>query len=204
VKLNPGTAEKISIEKIEPLLKSILDSQGLTEEQLCIKLEYNEGYISQLRSREKKFGKPQISPKFYKKLQLYSLQNASDVTSEFGPNIADDPVAYKNESAFSKGKDAFNALLAEKEKAEERALKAEKLTKKMESHYNDAIKDKSKLFDIFSNSLKEISGILSDVTANLNQINQHLAQLKDHPLPLVKKSKASAGRQQNGKKKDKG
>jgi hypothetical protein len=203
VKSISGTTNKISIELLESLLKPILDNEGLTEEQLCIQLKYNDGYISQLRSREKKTGKPQISPKFYEKLLSYSLRNAKNVNHD----IADDPVDYKNEGAFSKGKDAFNALLAKKDraikKAEERALKAEKLAKKIESQYNVAIKEKLKLLDI-TNSLKEMSKNLNDVVANLNQINQHLAQLKDRPLPFVKKGIASANRQQDGKKKGKG
>jgi len=201
VKSNPGTAENISIEQIEPLLKSILKGQGLTERQLCIKLGYNRGYISQLRSREKKTGKPQISPKFHEKLKSYSLQNAKKTSSEFEPNIADDPVGNKNEGAFSKGMDAFNALLAEKDraikKAEERALKAEERALKAEEFA-------SKLIDIISNSSKEMSRNLSDVAANLNQDDQQLAQLKDPPLPIVKKRKTSAGLQQDGKKKSKG
>ena len=197
MKSNPGTAENISIEQIEPLLKSILKSQGLTEKQLCIELGYNRGYISQLRSREKTLGEPQISPKFHEKLKSYSLQNAKNTTPEFEPNIADDPVGNKNEGAFSKGMDAFNALLAEKDraikKAEERALKAEERALKAEEFA-------LKLIDIISNSSKEMYGNLSDVAADLTQNNQQLAQLKDPPLPIVKKGKTSAGLQKDRKK----
>src|SRR5689334_14253678 len=56
----------------------------MTEEAICIELQRNEGYISQLRSREKAEGKPQVSPKFMQALAEYNarLQNANNINLE--------------------------------------------------------------------------------------------------------------------------
>jgi len=191
VKSNPGTAEKISIEEIESLLKSILVKHNLTEKQLCIQLSYKKGYISQLRSREKKTGKPQISPKFYDKLRSYELQNANQANPESEPNITDPHVTYNNndKGLLSKGENKFIIdLLAEKERA---IKKAEEYGKKMESYYEEAVKEKAVLTNIISKTLKEISRNFSALTAILRN-NQTIAsgQLKDQgKVPAIQKGK---------------
>lgn len=73
------------MKEVDSLIESIKQAKpDLTEEALCIELQRNEGYISQLRSREKAEGKPQVSPKFMQALTQYNarLQKASD------PNLA--------------------------------------------------------------------------------------------------------------------
>lgn len=79
--MQPSTqkAEKYSIKDVETLLLSIGVSTPEQEQALCKSLDYNEGYISQLRSREKDTGVPQVSPKFFKQVAGYvgsRLQNA--------------------------------------------------------------------------------------------------------------------------------
>lgn len=72
--------KKYSIKEVDVLITSINSLSGETEEAICKALGYNEGYISQLRSREKAEEEPQVSPKFYKTLSEYhkrTLQNAN-------------------------------------------------------------------------------------------------------------------------------
>jgi hypothetical protein len=72
---NRKIVEKYLMKDIDPLIYSILDAnKRLTEEGICQELKYNEGYISQLRSREKATGEPQVSLKFLN--QLKTLQKA--------------------------------------------------------------------------------------------------------------------------------
>lgn len=73
---NRKDVEKYLMKDVDPLIDSILEAdKRLTEEKICLKLKYNEGYISQLRSREKTTGKPQVSLKFLN--QLKTLHNAT-------------------------------------------------------------------------------------------------------------------------------
>jgi hypothetical protein len=72
---NGRKVEKYLMSEVQPLINSILErDKSLTEELICVKLGYNEGYISQQRSREKKLKKPQVTQKFFN--QLKTLQNA--------------------------------------------------------------------------------------------------------------------------------
>ena len=70
--------KKYSIKEAEELSSSIRALSRQTEEELCKSLNYNEGYISQLRSRELATGQPQVSEKFLQQLKhrLAGLQNA--------------------------------------------------------------------------------------------------------------------------------
>lgn len=73
---NRKDVEKYLMKDVDPLIESILKAdKRLTEEKICLELKYNEGYISQLRSREKTSGKPQVSLKFLN--QLKALHNAT-------------------------------------------------------------------------------------------------------------------------------
>ncbi len=77
----PKEIKKYSIKDVDSLMESIKRHlPQITEEQVCKALHRNEGYISQLRSRENKEGKPQVSPKFIQTLTQYNarLQNAND------------------------------------------------------------------------------------------------------------------------------
>lgn len=185
MKENSDKAAKISIEEAEPLIKSILiRNKGLTEDQLCINLKYNGGYISQLRSREKSTGEPQVSPKFYEQLKSYSLQYANYSNNDQPPMVNEDPVKYGLKGEWGTGKDVFiNALLDEKERA---IKKAEENAQKMESFYQDAKSEKNrllnqvdKLADIIDKTLKDISSNLKEAAASLAQNNQQIALLKD-------------------------
>lgn len=64
---------KYSIKEVEPLINSLIAIYG-SEKEVCKRLGYNEGYVSQLRSREESEKTPQVSFKFYN--QLKALQNA--------------------------------------------------------------------------------------------------------------------------------
>lgn len=83
---NRKDVEKYLMKDVDPLINSILEAdKRLTEEKICLELKYNEGYISQLRSREKTSGKPQVSLKFLN--QLKTLHNATIDTSGRKENI---------------------------------------------------------------------------------------------------------------------
>lgn len=80
-KVKPVVVKKYSIEDVDSLIESIKTSRPeLTEEAICLELGRNEGYIAQLRSREKRDNTPQVSPKFIASLSQYNatLRNASN------------------------------------------------------------------------------------------------------------------------------
>lgn len=86
-------AEKYSIKDVETLLSSIGVVTSEQEQAVCKALDYNEGYISQLRSREKDTGAKQVSPKFFKQVAAFvrsTLQNAKNDTAHgtFVPALA--------------------------------------------------------------------------------------------------------------------
>jgi hypothetical protein len=97
--------EKYLMKDVDPLINSILEAdKRLTEEKICLELEYNEGYISQLRSREKTTGEPQVSMKFFN--QLKTLHNATihparkqEGTSE-GGSLSEALEIIKQQNAF--------------------------------------------------------------------------------------------------------
>lgn len=65
---------------MDSLIESITEvDPSLTEEAIAVALKRTPGYISQLRSREKATGLPQVSPKFVDSLKLHiaTLQNTS-------------------------------------------------------------------------------------------------------------------------------
>lgn len=83
-KIKPVVGRKYSIKEVDSLIESIKERMPeLTEEAICAKLGRNEGYISQLRSREKATQEPQVSPKFMALLKQYNatLQNANNGAS---------------------------------------------------------------------------------------------------------------------------
>jgi hypothetical protein len=67
----PSVVKKYSIKDVDVLITSINSLSGETEEAICKALGYNEGYIAQLRSREKSDEVPRVSPKFYNILSDY-------------------------------------------------------------------------------------------------------------------------------------
>jgi uncharacterized protein YnzC (UPF0291/DUF896 family) len=70
---NNQNAEDYSIEAFNDLIESIKTATKLSEEEICKQLKYNEGYISQVRTRKK------VSAKFIDNLKREfagSLQNA--------------------------------------------------------------------------------------------------------------------------------
>jgi hypothetical protein len=188
VKQNIEKAEKYLMADVEPLIDSILKANyNLTEELICLNLGYNGGYISQLRSREKATGEPQVSQKFFNQLKNFGLQNANYNLDESPLNLVKEPdVEYGVKGKSSTGKDAIiNALLEEKDraikKAEESALKAEEVARKMELHYEDAKADKDKLFKAldklqttFDETLRQISENIKDAAINLKSNHDHL------------------------------
>jgi uncharacterized protein YukE len=222
VKSQPEKTEKISITEVDSLIDSIIKANPeLTEEIICLELEYNGGYISQLRSREKATGEPQVSTKFYNQLKAFRLQNANYKDKGTDLSLEESTIEYG-----IKGKlDYIKALLEEKDRA----------IKKAEAHYEDAKVDKERLFaalnklqHTFDITLKEISNNLKEAATNFAHNRQDLAQLKDQiyivsdqlehqrealnlglpgdkpqKVSFVKKGKASHGQQQDGGKKNK-
>jgi hypothetical protein len=80
VKQKGGAVKKYSIKEVDSLIESIKGVEpGLTEEAIAVALNRTPGYISQLRSREKATGQPQVSPKFVENLKLHiaTLQNST-------------------------------------------------------------------------------------------------------------------------------
>jgi hypothetical protein len=76
----PKAVKKYSIKEVDSLIESIKEGNpGLTEEAIAVALKRTPGYISQLRSREKATGQPQVSPKFVENLKLHiaTLQNST-------------------------------------------------------------------------------------------------------------------------------
>jgi len=72
--------KKYSIKEVDSLIESIKERDpSLTEEAIAVALKRTPGYISQLRSREKATGKPQVSSKFVENLKLHiaTLHNAN-------------------------------------------------------------------------------------------------------------------------------
>lgn len=188
-------------QKIELILEK-LKKAGKDRSTIEKDLNYSENYIDQILSRGG-------NKKFLGVLERYA-QNILPQDQQ-PSTVNDDSVEYKVSRKRWTGKDALlNALLEEKDraikKAEERALKAEEFAKKMESHYEDAIKEKSKLIDIYSNTLKEISSNLGAL-ANLIKNNQQLAQLNDQPHIVsdqLKHQQEVPGPKQDSKQKNKG
>jgi small nuclear ribonucleoprotein (snRNP)-like protein len=82
VKQKAEKIEKYLMTEVEPLISSIIEATGQTEEWICKQLEYNDGYISQLRSRENRTNEPQVSPKFFNQLMNLVLQNANSTKKE--------------------------------------------------------------------------------------------------------------------------
>jgi hypothetical protein len=174
VKSEQEKTEKYSIKDIDPLIESIIKANpSLTEELICVNLDYNGGYISQLRSREKSSGEPQVSPKFYKQLQTFGLQNAHYVPKNLISGVAEPEVPYGVlEGKWGTGKDALiNALLEEKDRA---IKKAEEFAQKMENHYEDSKEEKRQLLDVINNTLKEISENLKTTAVSLKTNHEFL------------------------------
>lgn len=76
----PKGVKKYSIKEVDSLIESIKTANpSLTEEAISVAMKHTPGYISQLRSREKATGQPQVSPKFVDKLKLHiaTLQNST-------------------------------------------------------------------------------------------------------------------------------
>lgn len=176
VKVKVDTVDKYSIKDIEPLIKSIIktrkdlseEGKELTEERICEYLEYNEGYISQLRSRENKEKKPQVSPKFYNLLKSLSLQNA---TNESGNNIetivGEQQVAY--ETTQTKSAEYLAGRLDGKDDVIEQI---EARRRDMQLRAEKAEKEKDRLLDIIQENLTELLKVTLALTSNLTDVKQ--------------------------------
>lgn len=83
---NQPNAEDYSIEQLNNLIESIKRQENLTEEQIAARLKYNEGYISQVRSRGR------VSGKFIANLQRefnIGLQKAKPIAAELSGHSID-------------------------------------------------------------------------------------------------------------------
>jgi uncharacterized protein YnzC (UPF0291/DUF896 family) len=81
---NASNAEDYSITALNDLIESIKKATFLSEEEICKRMNYNEGYISQVRTRNK------VSGKFIESLKrefANSLQNANSVREISEPSI---------------------------------------------------------------------------------------------------------------------
>ena len=80
MKRSGGSVKKYSIKAVDSLIESIKGANpDLTEEAISLAMNRTAGYISQLRSREKATGQPQVSNKFIESLKLHiaTLQNST-------------------------------------------------------------------------------------------------------------------------------
>lgn len=132
---------------VEPLIESILKVRNITEEGLCKALEYNEGYISQIRSREKTTGEPQVSTKFYN--QLKSLQNASIGTENGQLRTPNEQLADQIEARRRDFEKWAELARQDKEKAEQ---------------------EKDRLLNIIENNLTLLIQVVKSVDANSKEI----------------------------------
>jgi len=147
VKGKAETVEKFSIEDIEPLIMSIIDRySNATEQWICTSLGYNEGYISQMRSREKKLKEPQVPLKFYNQLKNFRLQNA-------------------NSNSLTER----DALVKEKEA---RRQDAERWAQISREDKEKAEREKDRLLTIIEKNLTRLLEVTLRISSNLNEVKQ--------------------------------
>lgn len=176
VKVKVDTVDKYSIKDIEPLIKSIIktrkdlseEGKELTEERICEYLEYNEGYISQLRSRENKKNKPQVSPKFYNLLKGLSLHNA---TFESGNNI--EAIVGEPQVAYETTQTKSAEYLAGRLDGKDDVIKQiEARRRDMELRAEKAEKENNRLLNIIDKNLTKLLEVSLKLGANLNEVKQ--------------------------------
>jgi len=158
VKEKPENVEKYSISDIEPLINAIIKKNaGATEQWICTTLKYNEGYISQMRSREKKHNEPQVPVKFYNQLKNFRLQNA---TNDPG---SDHEIKSKNSIEYMAGRldgkeEVIKQIEARRRDTELRAEKAEK--------------ESDRLLTIIEKNLTKLLEVSLKLTSNLNDVKE--------------------------------
>ena len=187
-------AEKVSIQEVEPLIKSILlNNDDLTEEGVCKALGYNEGYISQLRSRENKTGKPQVSQKFLNQLKSFALQNARYNTSFQSGNVISEPQVEYNRMGISgttnTGKGVFVKALELTASYERIIQEKERLIKLMETQAAKTEKEKDRLYSIIEQNLTALLKISDRIETNLQEAKDdldaiELSQRAEHSVML--------------------
>lgn len=179
VKVKVDTVGKYSIKDIEPLIKSIIktrkdlskEGKDLTEERICEYLKYNEGYISQLRSRENKEKKPQVSPKFYNLLKSLSLQNA---TSELGNNI--ETIGSEPQVSYETTQPKSAEYLAGRLDGKDDVIKQiEARRHDMELRAEKAEKENDRLLNIIQDNLTKLLEVSLKLGANLNEVKEDTA-----------------------------
>lgn len=199
------------MEQTQPLINNIISRFSVaTEEWICAELNYGEGYISQLRSREKKTGKPQVSLKFFNQLKNFRLQNAMNANDK-----------YFSDPAFLVGKLESKAeVIAEKEA---RRQEAEETTKYLKAQLAKAQEEKDKLFAALAKAQDVLIEKTKSIESNLNQgvhelkeqiyiastqlerqrvvLEKGILPAKEQPVPFVKKGTGSrAKREADGHK----
>jgi hypothetical protein len=147
VKGKVESVEKYSIDDIEPLILSILDKyENATEQWICTTLKYNEGYISQMRSREKRYNKPQVPVKFYNQLKNFGLHNATSTKPAQG-----DPLLREKEARRQDAERWAQLAREDKEKAE---------------------KEKDRLLTIIETNLSKLLEVSLKLSSNLNEVKE--------------------------------
>lgn len=161
VKQKAKEIKKYSIKEAEPLINDILSKfNGASEEWICSELVYNEGFISQLRSREKKTGKPQVSVKFYNQLKNFSLQNATKPQGNNARNL--------NDPAYLAGRlESKEEVLAEKEA---RRQEAEATAQYLKEQLSKAQAEKDKLFEALAEAQQTIKEVLKPIKEHTGKI----------------------------------
>lgn len=162
----PPAVKKYSIKEVDVLITSINSLSGETEEAICKALGYNEGYIAQLRSREKADELPQVSPKFYNILSDYrdkALQKVNKMQGDWRQG---------NHNGTLSGSITIHDYRSEIEKKiaeiEARRLEAVARAEEIKEMYLDTKEEKRELLRIISENL----------TALLANSNKHLAYLE--------------------------
>lgn len=146
------------MDRLDPLINVILaKTKGATEEWICVQLDYNEGFISQLRSREKKTGKPQVSPKFFNQVRSFSLQNATASIGIGNEGSPDNPAYLAGQLAM-----------------------AERLIAKLESDHAEAKADKEKLFSVLAAAQHTINEVLKPIKEKTEAIEANSITIRDH------------------------
>jgi hypothetical protein len=170
VKEKADTVEKYSIEDIEPLIKDIIALyKGATEQWICKTLDYNEGYISQMRSREKREKLPQVPIKFYNQLKNFGLHYATSSKNEsLGESKFEEPFIEYVENK----KRSADYLAGRLDGKDDEIKQIEARRRDMELRAEKAEKEKDRLLNIIEKNLTELLKVSLHLSSNLTEVKQ--------------------------------
>lgn len=171
MKEKADTVEKYSITDIEPLINDILSKHtGKTEQWICEVLGYNDGYISQMRSREKKDGKPQVPVRVYNQLKNFKLHFAiynADKVNNGEVDLKEPQVKYE-----SIKRDSAEYLAGRLEGKEDEIKQIEARRRDMELRAEQAEKEKDRYLKIIEENLTQLLKVTLGITSNLGEVKK--------------------------------